>query len=68
MVSLDPLYCPCSTMFRVDRAHLAWTLENIINGTPTNEIIVDDRTREYAQLSLQRMLDITAFNDRVEQL
>lgn len=59
VVSLDPLYCPCSTMFRVDRAHLAWTLENIINGTPTNEIIVDDRTREFAQLSLQRMLDIT---------
>lgn len=59
IVSLDPLFCPCSTMFRVDRAHLAWTLENIVAGTPVNEIRVDERTREYSRLSLQRMLDIT---------
>ena len=59
ILSLDPLFCPCSTMFRVDRAHLAWTIENIVAGTPVNEIKVDDRTREYSRLSLQRMLDIT---------
>ena len=46
-------------MFRVDRAHLAWTIENIVAGTPVNEIRVDDRTREYSRLSLQRMLNIT---------
>jgi quinolinate synthase len=59
IMSLDPIFCPCSTMFRVDRAHLAWTIENIVAGTPVNEIRVDDRTREYSRLSLQRMLDIT---------
>lgn len=59
VVSLDPLYCPCSTMFRVDRAHLAWTIENIIAGTPVNEIKVDSKNREFSRLSLQRMLDIT---------
>ena len=33
VVSLDPLICPCSTMFRVDAAHLAWVLENLVEGT-----------------------------------
>ena len=59
IVSLDPLYCPCSTMFRIDRPQLAWTIENIVNATPVNEIRVDERTREYSRISLQRMLDIT---------
>src|SRR4029450_3795673 len=27
VVSLDPLVCPCSTMFRIDAAHLCWVLE-----------------------------------------
>ena len=27
IVSLDPLVCPCSTMFRIDEPHLAWCLE-----------------------------------------
>lgn len=59
IVSLDPLYCPCSTMFRVDLPHLAWCIENIVAGTPVNEISVDSNTRKWARISLQRMLDIT---------
>ncbi len=59
IVSLDPLVCPCSTMFRIDEPHLAWTLEHIVNGTPTNRVVVDDATIEWARISLQRMLDIT---------
>ena len=27
MESLDPLICPCSTMFRIDGPHLAWVME-----------------------------------------
>ena len=30
VVSLDPLVCPCSTMFRIDAPHLAWCLEQQI--------------------------------------
>ena len=30
--SLDPLICPCATMFRIDAPHLAWTLENLVAG------------------------------------
>src|SRR5919197_795347 len=29
VVSLDPLICPCSTMFRIDGPHLAWCLESL---------------------------------------
>lgn len=62
VVSLDPLYCPCSTMFRIDLPHLAWCIENIVAGTPVNEIKVDSNTRHWARTSLQRMLDITEAN------
>ncbi len=30
IVSLDPLVCPCSTMFRIDEPHLAWCLETLV--------------------------------------
>ena len=41
IVSLDPLVCPCSTMFRIDAAHLAWVLENLVEGRVVNQITVD---------------------------
>jgi quinolinate synthase len=59
VVSLDPLICPCSTMFRIDQAHLAWVLENLVEGTVVNRITVDPDTAEWARVALQRMLDIT---------
>ena len=59
VVSLDPLICPCSTMFRIDAAHLAWVLEELVAGRVVNQITVDPDTAEGARLSLQRMLDIS---------
>jgi quinolinate synthase len=59
VVSLDPLICPCSTMFRIDQAHLAWVLENLVDGTVVNQITVDPDTAEWARVALQRMLHIT---------
>ncbi len=59
VLSLDPLVCPCSTMFRIDAPHLAWCLESIAAGEPVNRIAVDDTTAEWARVALQRMLDIT---------
>jgi quinolinate synthase len=59
VVSLDPLVCPCSTMFRIDAPHLAWCLERLVAGEPVNEIHVDPDTSEWARIALQRMLDIT---------
>ena len=58
VVSLDPLICPCSTMFRIDAAHLAWVLENLVEGVVVNQIKVDAETAEWARVALQRMLDI----------
>jgi quinolinate synthase len=59
VVSLDPLICPCSTMFRIDRAHLAWVLENLVRGKVVNRITVDDETARWAKVALDRMLEIT---------
>ena len=59
IVSLDPLVCPCSTMFRIDAPHLAWCLETLVRGEIVNQITVDPRTTEWARVALQRMLDIT---------
>ena len=44
MVSLDPLICPCSTMFRINAAHLAWTLEGLVEGKVRNRITVVPET------------------------
>jgi quinolinate synthase len=59
VVSLDPLVCPCSTMFRIDAPHLAWILENLVEGRILNRITVDPETTRWAKVALQRMLDIT---------
>jgi quinolinate synthase len=59
IVSLDPLICPCSTMFRIDAAHLAWVLEGLVSGEVPNRITVPADTKTWAKVALQRMLDIT---------
>ena len=56
VVSLDPLVCPCSTMFRIDAAHLAWVLEGLVAGEVRNRIVVDDETARWARVALERML------------
>ena len=58
-MSLDPLICPCSTMFRIDAAPPRWVLENLVEGRVVNQITVDADTTEWAKVALQRMLDIT---------
>jgi quinolinate synthase len=57
--SLDPLICPCATMFRIDAPHLAWTLDHLVAGEIVNQIVVDPDDAEWARVALQRMLDIT---------
>jgi quinolinate synthase len=46
-------------MFRIDAAHLAWVLENLVEGNVVNRITVDPDTAEWARVALQRMLEIT---------
>jgi quinolinate synthase len=59
IVSLDPIVCPCSTMFRIDASHLCWVLERLVEGQVVNQIVVDDDVAEGSRVALQRMLDIT---------
>ena len=59
VASLDPLVCPCSTMFRIDAPHLCWVLEQLVAGHVVNRITVADEVADGARLALQRMLDIT---------
>jgi quinolinate synthase len=56
VISLDPNVCVCTTMFRITPQHLLWALENLGAGNVVNRISVDERTRHYARLALDRML------------
>jgi quinolinate synthase len=58
ILSLDPIVCPCSTMFRIDAPHLAWVLENLVEGRVVNRITVDPHTAEWARVALRRMLEL----------
>ena len=56
---LDPVICPCATMYRIHPAYLAWVTESLVDGRVVNPITVDDETREWARVALDRMLAIT---------
>ncbi len=55
---LSPVVCMCATMYRIDLAHLCWSLENYAAGTPVNLVQVDDETSKWALVTLQRMLEV----------
>ena len=55
---LSPVVCMCATMYRIDLAHLAWSLENYRDGTPTNLITVGDETAKWSLVALERMLEV----------
>ena len=56
---MSPMVCMCSTMARIDPQHLAWTLENLVNGNVVNQITVPQEEAKLAKLSLDRMLKIS---------
>jgi quinolinate synthase len=58
VMSLDPSVCVCTTMFRITPVHLLWVLENLAAGNVVNRISVDERTRHYARVALDRMLSL----------
>ncbi len=55
---LDPVICPCSTMYRIHPAYLAWVLEGLLDGQVLNEIKVDPQVMQWARVALDRMLAI----------
>ena len=55
---LSPVMCMCATMYRIDLAHLCWSLENLAAGTPVNIIRVDAETARWSLVALERMLAV----------
>ncbi|KSU79228.1 quinolinate synthetase [Pseudarthrobacter enclensis] len=53
---LDPVICPCSTMYRIHPGYLAWVLEELVAGRVVNRITVDDAVQSNARTALERML------------
>ncbi len=53
---LDPVVCPCSTMYRIHPGYLAWVLESLVDGTVVNRITVPADVAEPATVALERML------------
>ncbi len=59
---LAPDLCMCATMYRIAPQNLAWALENLLEGVVVNEIIVDEETKYYANVALERMIQMTEGN------
>jgi len=55
---LDPVVCPCSTMYRIHPAYLSWVLDNLLDGRVKNEIIVPENIKHWARVALDRMLSL----------
>jgi quinolinate synthase len=55
--SLASIQCLCTTMYRISPQHLLWCLDEIAAGRDVNRIVVDSKTKEWASVALQRMLD-----------
>jgi len=56
---LSECQCLCTTMYRIDQKHLLWTLDKLIDGEVVNQVAVDEQTRKWSLVALDRMLKIT---------
>ena len=56
---LSECQCLCTTMFRIDRPHLLWVLDNLAAGKVINQITVHPEAKRLALIALNRMLTIT---------
>jgi quinolinate synthase len=56
---LDPVVCPCSTMYRIHPHYLLWALEALLRGEIVNQVSVPPAVAADARLALERMLAIS---------
>jgi len=61
---LAPDLCMCATMYRIAPQNLAWTMENLVAGNVVNQIKVDDETKHFALIALERMINLTEQNQQ----
>ncbi|MCI0817097.1 MAG: quinolinate synthase NadA [Chloroflexi bacterium] len=55
---LDPVVCPCATMYRIHPAYLAWTLDELAAGRIVNRVEVPADIAKHAKVALERMLSV----------
>jgi quinolinate synthase len=58
IITLDDTGCLCTTMYRISPQHLAWALENLVEGRVVNRIQVRASVKHWARVALDRMLEI----------
>jgi quinolinate synthase len=58
IITLDDSGCLCTTMYRISPQHLAWALENLVEGRVVNQIRVKRSVKHWARIALDRMLEI----------
>ncbi len=58
VITLDDTGCLCTTMYRISPAHLAWALENLVEGRVVNQIQVRPSVKRWAKVALDRMLEV----------
>jgi len=58
IITLDDSGCLCTTMYRISPQHLAWALENLVEGRVVNQIQVKRTVKHWAKVALDRMLEI----------
>ena len=59
VITLDDTGCLCTTMYRISPQHLAWALENLVQGRVVNQIKVRKSVKHWARVALDRMLEIS---------
>lgn len=55
---LDPVVCPCATMYRIHPAYVLWVLEGIMAGVGINVVQVEDDIKRDASVAIDRMLEV----------
>ena len=58
VITLDDTGCLCTTMYRISPQHLAWVLENLVEGRVVNRIQVRPSVKHWAKVALDRMLEV----------
>jgi quinolinate synthase len=56
IITLDDTGCLCTTMYRISPQHLAWVLENLVEGRVVNRVQVKPQVKRWARVALDRML------------
>jgi quinolinate synthase len=57
VITLDDTGCLCTTMYRISPQHLAWVLENLVEGRVVNRVQVKPQVKHWARVALDRMIE-----------